>query len=96
MTRITHPIHREGVVKSHFGVVFTDGVADVDLTGRPNQEAFYRNRGYGIEDAKAPLKADLLDQARALGIDAKDKWTVDQINAAIADHATPTIPGGEA
>lgn len=46
MARIIHPVHTSGRHYGHFGVVFDDGVAEVELTAE--SRAWYAGRGYGI------------------------------------------------
>lgn len=50
MARITHPNPQPGRTRpQQAGVVFQDGVADVDLTDKPLLHAFYVQQGYGID-----------------------------------------------
>ena len=97
MARITHPVLMAGTVKSHFGVIFTDGVADVELT--PFMRRWYENRGYGVDESQpAPSKTNLQAQATELGIDWKAAWTKADLAEAIADAAAESDPatGGPA
>lgn len=50
MARITHPSPTPGRTRPGVaGVVFQDGVAEVDLTGKPILHDFYNRHGYGID-----------------------------------------------
>lgn len=96
MARITHPHPTPGAITDRVGeVVFIDGVADVDLAGKPRLEKFYRDRGYGITASNGPSKADLQATATELGIAWKPSATKATLEAAIAEHATDSaIDGG--
>ena len=98
MAHIIHPTLTEGVIKSHFGVVFTDGVADVDLDGRPNLERFYRTHGYTIEESGGQSKTDLQAIARDLDIPHTQRTTRAELASLIADKAVIADPntGGPA
>lgn len=50
MARITHPTSTKGRHYGHFGVIFDNGVADVELTDE--SRAWYAGRGYGIEQSE--------------------------------------------
>ncbi|TFC59412.1 MULTISPECIES: hypothetical protein [unclassified Cryobacterium] len=51
MSRITHPQPQVGIVTDRIGgIEFTDGVAEVDLTDKPNLREAYLQHGYVIEE----------------------------------------------
>ncbi|WP_120338126.1 hypothetical protein [Cryobacterium soli] len=51
MARVQHPQPQVGIVTDRLGgIEFTDGVAEVDLTDKPNLREAYAQHGYTVED----------------------------------------------
>ena len=96
MARIIHPTRHVGTFTDRLGdVVFHDGVADVDLSDKPNLSAAFIQHGYEIEEV-VELTADLDGTGRNLpayvegdgertspGLDYLDGWT----NAKLISYA---------
>ena len=96
MSRIIHPTRHVGTFTDRLGdVVFHDGVADVDLSDKPNLSAAFIQHGYEIEEV-VELTADLDGTGRNLppyvegdgektspGLDYLDDWT----NAKLISYA---------
>ncbi|WP_440708819.1 hypothetical protein [Herbiconiux sp. YIM B11900] len=53
MARITHPNPQPGKTRPQVGgVVFVDGVAEVNLHGKPVLRDYYEKHEFGIEESK--------------------------------------------
>lgn len=51
MARVQHPQPQVGIVTDRLGgIEFTDGVAEVDLSDKPNLRAAYLQHGYSITE----------------------------------------------
>jgi hypothetical protein len=51
MARVQHPQPQVGIITDRLGdIEFTDGVAEVDLTDKPNLREAYLQHGYVIEE----------------------------------------------
>lgn len=94
MARIHHPNPTLGTTLPQVGgVVFRDGVADVDLTGKPNLQSFYEQHGYEIEPDTVPLDdltvRELRDIADVEGVDVPAKAKKSEIIAALSHVIVP-------
>ena len=90
MARITHPQPELGTTRPQVGgVVFRDGIADVDLIDKPILREFYVQHGYGIdetEDLEALTVTELREEAEGRGAQVKPRARKGEIVEAIEER----------
>jgi len=93
VARITHPHPTLGTTLPQVGgVVFRDGIAEVDLTDKPNLRSFYEQHGYGIEedvDLATLTVRELRDIADVEGVDVPAKAKKSELLELLAKRTVP-------
>lgn len=87
MARIIHPRPQLGRAKDRIGgIEFIDGVAQVDLSDKPNLVAAYNLHGYTVEPEVAEAAAEIAPLAGHNPDEALDSLTVAELRD-LADEA---------